>query len=256
MECHTIITIVLVELIVASGSVLATQGEKTIVPEFYSWESGYIALTTNSTDTILADTATTINLKESIKDKKMSETTSNYDLDPQIMAVISQFKTQTQDRRGPAKKLLPLLEKNTSMQKIETILGMPTSIVWDYTLFYSSTLIVNFDNAGKVKEVSSDILDEVIPLGANAGDKRTTEIMEAISIFKGQPYNRQKPAKKLLPLVKAGMSIKEIEAMLGPPDGKSWVYSLLHTSSSSLILHFSNKDKVEEVTSTDLIEDY
>ena len=36
MECHTIITIVLVELIVVSGSVLATQGEKTIVPEFYS----------------------------------------------------------------------------------------------------------------------------------------------------------------------------------------------------------------------------
>ena len=93
------------------------------------------------------------------------------------------------------------------------MLGKSTAVNWDYTLFYSSTLVVSFNDLGKVDKIFSDLLDEVKIDDASTQNMKSENVIEAISKFKAQPYNRQIPAKKLLPLTKVGMTAKEIEDM-------------------------------------------
>jgi hypothetical protein len=257
MDHFAISTFVLTAVIVASGPGVPTQDERTTPSGLFHNKPGRMAPTPKAEVHVTTSIASTMNSTKNMKEQKMNNKTKNHhedDKGPQITRAISQFKTQPHDRREPAKKLLPLLKTDTSIQEVEAMLGIPNAKVWDYTLFYSSTLIIRFDNDGRVTTVSSDLLDEVRSEGTRDRDKTDPEIIGAISEFKRQPYNRQKPAKKLLPLVKAGMPIGEVEAMLGPPDGTLWDYSLFHASSSSLIVRFSNEGKVEEVASTGLSE--
>ncbi|MCF6347879.1 MAG: hypothetical protein L3J20_06225 [Flavobacteriaceae bacterium] len=167
-------------------------------------------------------------------------------MDAKILAVSSQFKTNKVDRVELAKKLMPLLKNGSSIQKVETILGTPTTIVLSYTLFYSSALILFFDNEGKLKEVSSDLLEELNSSETPAKDFDSPKIKEAISSFKKNPFNRQNPAKTLIPLIKIGMPISEVTAIFGSADGKSWEYNL--KLSSSLNIQFSKEDKIEDVS--------
>jgi len=166
------------------------------------------------------------------------------------MSIITQFKTQIWDRREPAEKLLPLLKKDVSIQKIVAILGNPDLIVWNYTLFYSSTLIIDFDAAGKAKKITSDLSGEVIYVEPYIKGVQNSEITSAISNFKKQPFNRQEPARKLLPLLATGMSTKKIETILGQPDRSLWVYNLLHPT-STLNISISNNNKLEDISLTD-----
>jgi hypothetical protein len=181
----------------------------------------------------------------------MNETMSHQE----IAEAIFQFRTQPHERREAAKKLLPLLKTETPRPEVEAMLGTPDARVWDYTLFYSSTLIIHFDNEGKVIRVSSDLLDEVRKTEIRDRDKTDPEIVGAILEFRQQPYNRQKPARRLLPLIQVGMTIAQVETILGPPDGTRWDYSLSQSSSASLSVRFSNEGKLEKASATGLGEE-
>lgn len=163
----------------------------------------------------------------------------------------SQFKTYPHDRLDQAKKLLPLLTKDLSFHGVEAILGLPTKMVWDYTLFYSSTLTIRFDKGCKVTDISSDLIDELDLTLAQAKESMSPEFNKAVAEFKGQTYNRQEPAKKLIPLIESGVPIQKVEGLLGPPDGKLWEYTLTDTSAFSLTLQFSTENKLEDAVVTD-----
>ena len=178
----------------------------------------------------------------------MNETMSHQE----IAEAIFQFRTQPHERREAAKKLLPLLQTEIPRQEVEAMLGKPNTRVWDYTLFYSSTLVIHFDNDGKVIKISSDLSDEVSKMGTRDSDKSDPEIVRAMLEFRQQPYSRQKPARKLLPLIKVGMTIAEVETILGPPDGTRWDYSLSQSSSATLIVRFSNEGKLEKASTIGL----
>jgi hypothetical protein len=228
---------------------MRTQDERTASSRVIPDKTARVEQTPRREVNITTNLASTLNFVRSMKQQEMNKTMSHHenDTDPQITEAISQFKTQPHERREPARKLIPLLKQDMPLQEVEAMLGMPDARVWDYTLFYSSTLVIRFDNDGKVIGVSSDLLDEARRAWTRDRDRKDPEIVEAISEFKGQPYNRQEPAKKLLPFVKAGMPTGEVEAMLGPPDGNRWDYSLSRSSPASLIVRFSNEGKVEKV---------
>jgi hypothetical protein len=168
--------------------------------------------------------------------------------DPVIMAAMTEFKTHSYNRQSAAKTLLPLLKPDMSIQAIEEILGSPDYRFWSYGLFYSSTLIVCFDRSNKVTEVSSDLLSEISRVQGREKELTDPEVVAAVSQFKAQPYNRQSAAKILLPLIKVGMSIEEVETMLGPPGGRVWQYSLSINSDAALTVHFNHESKVERVS--------
>lgn len=198
-------------------------------------------LVTNNEATINSTVTESVNVQK--RNIAMSE--NKNDIDPPIMAASLEFKTQTQDRSAAAKILLPFLATGTPLQKIEIMLGKPTAVNWDYMLFYSSTLVVSFNGLGKVDKIFSDLLDEVKIDDTSTQNMKSENIIEAISKFKAQPYNRQAPAKKLLPLIKVGMTAKEIEDMLGKSDGKVWVFNLLRAMPSFLYVRLSSEDKIE-----------
>lgn len=72
-----------------------------------------------------------------------------------------------------------------------------------------------------------------------------SEITTAISEFKNNPFNRQKSAKKLIPVIKKGMSSQEIKEILGEPNETIWDYPLFY--SSRLLIHFDSEGKVKKV---------
>lgn len=253
MKRYAIVSLVSVAaIIVCENGITAQKDTVSASPLNYrNFENRTKALI--SSTTVIIDSMPTENITVNVGDQKMKKTPTSSDedyIDPAIMPIITQFKTQIWDRREPAEKLLPLLKKDVSIQKIVTILGNPDSIIWDYTLFYSSALIIDFDTAGKAKKITSDLSDEVIYVEPYIQGVQNPEIISAISNFKKQPFSRQEPARKLLPLLGIGMSTKEIEAILGQPDGNLWVYNLLHPT-STLNISISNNDKLEDVRLTD-----
>lgn len=171
------------------------------------------------------------------------------EMNPEIIAAISEFKVQMHDRWKPAKELLPLIKAGMPAQEVEEILGVPSETIWHYSLFYSSLLTVRFDNNAKVLNASSDVSggDKI----ERDSDKDATdpEVIAAISEFKTQLYNRQKAAEKLLPVIKTGMSTQEVEKILGAPTWEVWDYRLFYSTPSSLIIRFDTDGKVKEVVS-------
>lgn len=254
MKCCTIILLVSVAAVIVCENGIATQKDtiSTSQLSYRNPESQANASISASAITVVTDMTSAVSVEVNVEDQKVKNTPSNDedDISPEIMSIITQFKTQTWDRREPAEKLLPLLKKGISLQRIVTILGKPDSIVWDYTLFYSSALIIDFDDTGKVKKITSDLSDEVMYVEPYIGGVKNPELISAVSNFKRQQYHRQEPARKLLPLLVKGMSTKEIETMLGQPDGNLWIYNLLH-STSTLNISISNKDKLEDIILTD-----
>lgn len=256
MDHVAISTFVLAFVMIASGREVAAQHERTVSSGLFQDKPGRRVQTPEIEANVTSNIASTMNSTKNIQEHQMNDTTrpSMIDMGSQITIAISQFKAQPHDRRESARTLLPLLKTGTPTYEVEAMLGIPNAKILDYTLFYSSTLVVRFDIYGKVTKVSSDLLNEVRLAGTREKEKTDPEIIEAISEFKGQPYNRQKPAKKLLLLIKTDMPMSEVEAMLGPPDGTRWDYSLLNSSSSSLIVRFSTDGKVEKVTAAGLSE--
>ena len=159
---------------------------------------------------------------------------------------IRAFKTQLQNREEAAKKLLPLLKPGMNAREVTAILGAPSGMVWQYTLFYSSSMSVRFTGEHKVISVVSDLMREVDFEKAARRDRQGAEIATASSRFKAQPYCRQEQAKELIPFVKPGMSVGEAQVLLGPPNAKYWDYPLVLTGTSSLKVGFDAADNVTQ----------
>jgi hypothetical protein len=161
---------------------------------------------------------------------------------------IREFKSQPQNREEAAKKVLPLLKRGMNAQEVTDMLGAPGGVVWQYTLFYSSFMSVRFSGDFKVIDVISDLAGEVDPTEASGRDRKEPEVAAASSRFKTQPYSRQEPAKRLIPLIKPGMSIENIEDLLGPPDAKHWDYPLMLAGTPSLKVGFDTANNVTDAT--------
>nr|WP_229266400.1 MULTISPECIES: hypothetical protein [Leptospira] len=155
----------------------------------------------------------------------------------------SEFKTNIGNRERAAGQLLSSLKIGISATEVMDMLGPPTTKTWAYTLFYSSAMVIYFDDSSKLVRVTSDISPETV----TTWDESAPEISTASTQFKGKPYNRQVAAKMLLPLLKQGMPTKKVEDVLGRPDFISWRYSLT-PSSSSLLVRFASDDKIVEAS--------
>jgi hypothetical protein len=162
---------------------------------------------------------------------------------PEIAAAVSDFKSRSPDRLQPARKLLPLLEPGKAAADVHALLGPPSRKQSDYALFYSSTLVVTFDFAGKVTEVDSDLANEVVK---TSGDSNDPVVATASREFKASPYVRQEPARKLIPLIRKGMALDDVEALLGPPNRRSWEYALAQSSPHVLVVRFDDGERVRE----------
>ena len=76
------------------------------------------------------------------------------------------------------------------------------------------------------------------------------EIAEASAEFKANQNFRSEPAKKLVPLLKIGMTTKDVEALLGKPNKKydndlGWNYILDY--SLFINVQFDSNGKVQEI---------
>jgi len=87
------------------------------------------------------------------------------------------------------------------------------------------------------------------------GDAESTEISAAIVDFqtKSRAADDYKTARKLLPLIKVGMTPQEVRAILGEPgrlqeDGRSWFYGLFY--SQFIVVRFDSDEQVEKVMSS------
>ena len=71
----------------------------------------------------------------------------------------------------------------------------------------------------------------VVFLMSDSGTDLEREIAKASAGFKANQYFRSEPAKKLVPLLKIGMTTKDVETLLGKPNKKYdndllWEYTL------------------------------
>ncbi|WP_033110274.1 hypothetical protein [Leptospira interrogans] len=155
----------------------------------------------------------------------------------------SEFKTNIGNRERAAGQLLSSLKLGISATEVIDMLGPPTTKTWVYTLFYSSALVIYFDDSSKLVQVTSDISPEIVTIW----DESAPEISTASTQFKGKPYNRQVAAKMLLPLLKQGIPTKKVEDVLGRPDFINWRYSLT-LGSSFLLVRFASDDKIVEAS--------
>ncbi len=154
-----------------------------------------------------------------IADRHMFETRKNTCDDKKSA---SEFKTNIGNRERVVGQFLSSLKIGISATEVMDMLGPPTTKTWAYTLFYSSAMVIYFDDSSKLVRVTSDISPETV----TTWDESAPEISTASTQFKGKPYNRQVAAKMLLPLLKQGMPTKKVEDVLGRPDFISWRYSL------------------------------
>lgn len=185
--------------------------------------------------------------KEYIKEHRMDQTTGQGNkAEPEVEMAKEEFKKQPYNRQRSAKKLIPLIKIDLSTKDVEEMLGKPNETLWIYPLFYSSTLTVRFDSADRVKNISSDILTEIRIEDVVDKDRTDPEITAAISEFKSQPYSRQEPAKKLIPLIKIGSPKEEIQAFLSEPAEILWDYPV--SMSESFFISFDINGKVKEVS--------
>lgn len=166
-------------------------------------------------------------------------------MNPQIEAASHDFKAHPRDRVGAAKKILGEIGPGRTAPDVESLLGPPTVRIWDYALFYSSTLTVSFDPAMRVTKIESDIADES---DGSGDDKELPAIKLAVAQFKSQPYVRQDAARKLIPFLKIGMPAQEVDALLGRPNRTIWEYSLVGHSDQVLIVNFDENDRVKDTT--------
>jgi outer membrane protein assembly factor BamE (lipoprotein component of BamABCDE complex) len=164
-------------------------------------------------------------------------------MNPEVATAISEFRTRPGDRLKQAKTLLPMIKAGQTAAEVQALLGLPSTRQSDYALFYSSTLVVSFDHNNKVTGIASDLLDEA---SQSAGAANDPDVVGAIQQFKSRPYSRQEPARKLIPFIKPGMPQGEVETFLGPPNRKSWEYSLMTSSSSTLVVRFDQDERVQE----------
>ena len=107
-------------------------------------------------------------------------------------------------------------------------------------------LTVRFDSTDRVKNINSDILTEIKIEDSGDKDRTDPEITAVVSEFKGQPYSRQEPAKKLIPLIKIGLPKEDVQAFLGEPAEILWDYPV--SMSESLVISFDINGKVKEVS--------
>jgi len=185
--------------------------------------------------------------REDIKEHIMDQTRGREDkADPEIQIAKEEFKKQPYNRQRAAKKLIPLIKIDMSTEEVKELLGSPNETLWIYPLFYSSTLTVRFDIADRVKNISSDIMTEIRMEDIVDKDRTDPEITAAISEFKSQPYRRQEPAKKLIPLIKIGSPKEEIQAFLSGPAEILWDYPV--SMSESFFISFDINGKVKEVS--------
>lgn len=185
--------------------------------------------------------------KEYTKEHRMDQTTGQGNkAEPEVEMAKEEFKKQPYNRQRAAKKLVPLIKTGLSTQDVEEMLGSPNETLWIYPLFYSSTLTVRFDSTDRVKNISSDILTEIKIEDSYDKDRTDPEIAAAVSEFKGQPYSRQEPAKKLIPLIKKGLPKEEVQAFLSEPAEILWDYPV--SISESLVISFDINGKVKEVS--------
>lgn len=167
-------------------------------------------------------------------------------MEAEIKTASEAFKIQPQDRRNAAKTLLPVICIGMSDLNIEDLLGEPDYKYWEYSLFYSSVLTVKFDNQGKVIEISSDVSgssDEMTDTGL-----ADPKVAAAINEFKTQPYNRQRAAEQLIPLIAIGMQNTDLQNMLGAPTQLIWNYNLYDTGPAALIVRFDPERNVKAVS--------
>lgn len=101
-----------------------------------------------------------------------------------------------------------------------------------------------------------DISTEIPAMDTNGhDDAERARISAAIADFQTKPRtaNNYETARKLLPLIKVGMTAQEVRAILGEPGGlleggRSWVYTLFF--SQYIIVRFDAKtEQVERVQS-------
>lgn len=189
-----------------------------------------------------------------IEDGRMSTTPDDAkSLTPELLEASKEFKAQEHDRREPAKKLLPVLVEGTPSVTVQAILGPPREIVWDYVLFYSQMITIIFDDQGCVTRVMPEPPGGLQPAGSQRERKAEPEVIAAMRAFKTGESDRQEAAEKLLPLIEAELSRREVEELLGPPDQKTWVYTLLEPSVTMLVR--MSDDKVASVETPGLEEE-
>ena len=63
------------------------------------------------------------------------------------------FKANTNNRADSVIILIPHINKDSTTEEIEALLGLPDEVFWNYTIFYSSILTVYFNQESRVKEV-------------------------------------------------------------------------------------------------------
>ena len=165
--------------------------------------------------------------------------------EPSVKAAIAEFKAQHDDRQKAAKTLMPTIKTGMSLTKVQDILGDPSATLWDYSLFYSSTLTVRFDNDAKVTSVTSDVTAEEAGAGGRR-DKTDPAIVAAISEFKSRPYSRQRAAAVLIPLIETGTPSREVQSILGAPGSTYWEYYLRRDADSWWIIRFGRDTKVQD----------
>lgn len=148
------------------------------------------------------------------------------------------FTSQPQNRVAAAEALLPLLEPGLTTDEVIDLLGRPGLIVWQYTLFYSSYLLVRFSGDSQLVGVQSDLMTNQKPIPATGRAADDAEAQSASADFKAQPYSRQEPAKILIPFLAIGMRTQEVDDLLGPPNASSWRYPLTSGERPFLALSF------------------
>ena len=100
---------------------------------------------------------------------------------PDIAAAIQAFQTKQGARNendyAVPRKLLPLLKPGLSQGAVREILGEPSrvstndlGIFWNYGLFYSQFIDIQFGPDGRVRAVSSTIKEEEIAEPQAGGD--------------------------------------------------------------------------------------
>jgi hypothetical protein len=144
-----------------------------------------------------------------------------------------------------ARKLLPLLKTGLRSQAVVDLLGAPDGMVWQYTLFYSSSLRVNFSGDSRVVGIVSDVARSAALQASAEGEPQESLVAAASADFKAQTYNRQKPAKTLIPILAPGFSLGQVADLLGPPNAKYWYYRL-DRSGGSLSVGFDPADDVTQ----------
>jgi hypothetical protein len=74
--------------------------------------------------------------------------------DPDVLAAISEFRSQPYSRREPAGKIVGFLKPGTTLEDARSLLGVPNSTVWSYSLLRAgaATLLVGFGEDSRVAE--------------------------------------------------------------------------------------------------------